>query len=47
MALLKPLGGHRSSDPHRKWGSDEQPGCIIVFIEDPDGYKIELIERSA
>jgi lactoylglutathione lyase len=21
-------------------------GTVIAFIEDPDGYKIELIERS-
>ena len=40
---IKALGGKVSRDP----GPMKHGGSEIAFIEDPDGYKIELIQQSA
>ncbi|NJL97409.1 MAG: lactoylglutathione lyase [Synechococcaceae cyanobacterium SM2_3_2] len=40
---IKALGGKVSREP----GPMKHGGSEIAFIEDPDGYKIELIQQSA
>jgi len=41
-AKIKSLGGKVSREP----GAMKHGTTVIAFIEDPDGYKIELIQRK-
>lgn len=45
-ATCEELGKEGVSIP-RPPGPMKHGGAVIAFIEDPDGYKIELIERKA
>jgi lactoylglutathione lyase len=42
LATLAPLGVEPEKAPFHPGGRDELP--LIVFVPDPDGYRIELIE---
>ena len=44
LATLEPLGVQPERPPYRPGGREDLP--IIAFVADPDGYRIELIERS-
>lgn len=41
-ARIKTLGGKVSREP----GAMKHGSTVIAFVEDPDGYKIELIQRK-
>jgi lactoylglutathione lyase len=42
LAALEPLGVQPEKPPFHPGGREELP--LIVFVADPDGYRIELIE---
>lgn len=40
--LRSELGTEAASEPYRPGGREDLP--LIAFVEDPDGYRVELIE---